>query len=136
LVERFVSLSNAQGCSGPQPDAPLENTYWKLMVLGGAPLPPQAAGTREPHLILQGQRGVAGFSGCNRFSGGYTLDGERLSFARLASTRMACVPDQPIEPAFLDVLARAARWRVMGTWLELSTADGKVLALFEARWLR
>ncbi|WP_416885279.1 META domain-containing protein [Marinospirillum sp.] len=33
---------------------------------------------------------VYGFSGCNRFSGRFTLSGESLTFLPLASTRMAC----------------------------------------------
>lgn len=35
---------------------------------------------------------VHGTGGCNRFSGGYAIDGEKLEFGQLATTRMACLP--------------------------------------------
>ena len=33
---------------------------------------------------------VSGSAGCNRFSGRYTRNAERLSFSPLATTKMAC----------------------------------------------
>lgn len=131
FVQRFVGIAPAEGCSGPQADESLENTYWKLAALGGVPFT-SYPGTREVHFVLQPGRRVSGFSGCNRLMGGYTLEGERLSFGQLAGTRMACAQGGEQERAFLEMLGKAARWRVMGPWLELADANGQALAVFQA----
>jgi heat shock protein HslJ len=57
-----------------------------------------------------GQRRASGFSGCNRYSGTYTLKNGLLSFGPLASTRMACVgAGGDIEGAYLDALTHITR---------------------------
>jgi len=53
---------------------------------------------------------VSGRSGCNRFSGGYTLTGEGLSFGPLRVTRMACPePQMETEQRFLDLIQKVSR---------------------------
>jgi heat shock protein HslJ len=111
----------------------LENTYWKLMYLGDAPV---AAAPRqhEPHLILNSATRLAGGSGgCNRFSGSYKLNGDRLSLGSMTATMMACLEGMETEKAFLDTLGRVQRWRITGQQLELLDAAGNVVARFEAR---
>jgi hypothetical protein len=76
---------------------------------------------------------VSGSSGCNRLMGGYRVEGEALTFDQLAGTRMACAEGMETEKAFLDALARVARWRISGDKLELLDAGGRLLATFEAR---
>jgi heat shock protein HslJ len=57
-----------------------------------------------------GQRRASGFSGCNRYSGSYTLKNGLLSFGPLASTRMACAgTGGDIEGAYLEALTHIAR---------------------------
>ncbi|MFP6559792.1 META domain-containing protein [Paraburkholderia sp. B3] len=57
-----------------------------------------------------GQRRASGFSGCNRYSGSYTLKNGLLSFGPLAATRMACVgAGGDIEGAYLDALTHISR---------------------------
>lgn len=120
----------------PRSTARLEGTYWKLMTLRGEPVI-VASRQREPHFILQlPQRRLAGSGGCNRLAGGYTLEGERLSFSRAASTMMACTEGMAQERAFLDVLAATARWRIEGERLELFDEQGTPLARFESRYLK
>ncbi len=117
--------------------ATLENTYWKLVELRGQAVK-TADGERELHFILQGpRRQVAGYSGCNRLGGGYTLDGDKLSFGRSASTMMACAPAaMELEGRFHAMLAATARWRIDGERLALSDTQGTLLARFEAVYLR
>jgi heat shock protein HslJ len=56
-----------------------------------------------------GQRRASGFSGCNRYTGSYTLKDGLLSFGPLAGTRMACVgAGGEIEGAYLDALTHIA----------------------------
>lgn len=111
----------------------LENTYWKLTHLGEQPVQ-VAAEQREPHIILQSEsRRIAGSGGCNRFIGGYELDGERLTFGHLATTRMACPQGMETEDAFLVALEKVRTWKILVQQLELYDAAGNLLARFETK---
>lgn len=136
VVERFVSISPDQQCPASTSTATLENTYWKLRTLRGQPAQ-LVQGQQEPHLILQGpQKRVAGFSGCNRLLGSYTLDGASLSFGHIAGTMMACLQGAEQERAFLDALGAVAGWRISGERLDLLDAGGATLVQFESVYLQ
>jgi putative lipoprotein len=114
---------------------PLENTYWKLMRLGDAPVT-MAPRQREPHLILNSMaRRVGGSGGCNHLAGSYEVKGDRLSLGPTTTTLMACTEGMETEKAFLDVLEKVSGWRITGQQLELLDAGGNVVARFEARHL-
>jgi putative lipoprotein len=76
-------------------------------------------------IVFDGRGGVAGSGGCNRFAGGYTLDGAALRFGQLAGTMMACVPalgEQ--EQRFHAALAEVRGWRIESGLLHLTNASG------------
>ncbi len=78
---------------------------------------------------------VAGSSGCNRYTGPYTLDGEAIEVGDLAGTRMACA-DQALtqqEELFLAALEQATVARVDGDTLELRDDDDALLVSFTAQ---
>jgi heat shock protein HslJ len=117
-------------------NAPLENTYWKLTHLGGAPVS-VAEKQREAHFILHpAEKRVSGSGGCNRIIGGYELQGERLSFMQMAGTMMACPEGMDTERAFLVALPKVASARIHQQQLELLDANRNVLARFQAVHLR
>ena len=72
---------------------------------------------------------VSGASGCNRYSGGFTLTGEGLSFGAAAGTMMACPEDQmAVEQAFLGGLTTISRFDIAADGaLELYAADRVVI---------
>ena len=76
-----------QGCGGgataPAPPA-LEGTQWRVVAIDGRAVP--AAAT----IHFDGGR-VTGSAGCNRFTGGWRMERDRLTLDRLALTRRACV---------------------------------------------
>jgi copper homeostasis protein (lipoprotein) len=135
IVEKFISI-DAQGCSGPHSTAQLENTYWKLMTLGGEDFE-TPEGAREIHFVLhsEGHR-VAGFSGCNQMMGNYQLTGEKLLFSQMGGTLMACTHGMEQEQEFHQLFPRVMRWRIEGETLQLLGDTGVVLATFESRYLR
>lgn len=135
IVEKFISI-DAQGCSGPQSTAQLENTYWKLMTLGGEDFE-TPEGAREIHFVLhsEGDR-VAGFSGCNQMMGSYQLTGEKIMFSQMGGTLMACTHGMDQEQDFHRLLPRVMRWQIEGETLQLLSDTGVVLATFESRYLR
>jgi heat shock protein HslJ len=113
----------------------LEDSYWKLIELGGEAVSVKE-GTREPHLVFHAdQARLSGFSGCNRLTGEYQRDGDSLSIGPLVSTRRACLPGHDLEPRFLAMFEEVAGYRVRADRLELVDAEGEVLARFEVRHL-
>jgi heat shock protein HslJ len=63
---------------------------------------------------------VRGFSGCNTFSGGYEVEGDRLELGQLASTMMACPePGSSVEHAFQQAFAGTLEFGVDGGWLRV-----------------
>jgi copper homeostasis protein (lipoprotein) len=138
IVERFRGISPGADCSAPLAKASsattaLEGTQWTLTRVGALSVAAGAA-QRTPNLTLQAaEKRAVGSSGCNRFTGSYSLQGERLKFGSVASTKMACPQGMDIERAFLDALARTATWRIAGGRLDLLDAAGQSLAQFEPR---
>lgn len=113
--------------------ATLENTYWKLLQLGTAPVT-IADPQREPHLtLLPEQKRVSGYGGCNRMMGMYTVDGDKLTFGQMAGTMMACADGMQTESAFHKALGKVARYRIVAEKLEFFDAAGASLAQFESR---
>lgn len=56
---------------------------------------------------------VSGRSGCNRFAGQATIDGDKLAFGALAGTRMACAPaHMDLEQKYLTALDKVATFRI------------------------
>jgi copper homeostasis protein (lipoprotein) len=130
-VDRFVDVRPGQQCEPRAVDAPLLNTRWQLVQLGAETVY-TGAGQRAPSLQLLPEERAAGFSGCNRVSGGYELDELALKFGALVSTRMACPGSAVLEQTFLAALADTRRWNILGRRLELYAEDGTLLARFEA----
>jgi copper homeostasis protein (lipoprotein) len=133
VPERFIKVWPGETCGPRQSAATLENTYWKLTRLGSKPAE-IGTGGREVHLMFSGEGlRVQGFSGCNRFTGSYRLEGKRLAFKQMAGTRMACVEGMEQEAAILEAFEATASWQIMGEHLELMDAGGRLLLRFKAK---
>ncbi len=110
-------------------DASLAGTHWRLVSVDGVAAD---LSRREPFILLDADGRLAGTTGCNRFAGGYVVDGAYLSFGQVATTRMYCATVWEQERAILDALPLVARWQVSGDRLELLGGSGRVLAVFQA----
>jgi heat shock protein HslJ len=63
--------------------------------------------------------------------GDYELKGDALTFARMASTMMACPDGMQTEQKFLKALEQVKRWKIAGRQLKLMDGSGKVVLVFE-----
>ena len=98
---------------------------------------PLGAGQRELHLVLVDEsKRIRGFSGCNRFTGGYKQSGEQLRFIQLASTGMACIEGMELEQQFLKSLRRTVRFAQQGNYLTLYDDAANPLLNFVAVYLK
>jgi putative lipoprotein len=111
----------------------LRGTLWKLQALqdSNGPTLIEPPG-RPPELLLAvDQERVSGTDGCNRLIGGFRLAGDELSFSRLASTQMACLPEaMAYERRYGQALAQVRRWSIDKRNLLLQNAVGRTLLLF------
>jgi heat shock protein HslJ len=113
-MKRSISLNSGLtlvvaslfGCSS-EPLQVVNERVYQAEWISGKP----RAHHSHPTLIL-GQDGRAyGNGGCNHWFAAYTLEGEKLSFSEIGSTRKMCLPALMVqEQHFLEALSKVQRW--------------------------
>ena len=109
----------------------LTGIEWRVTELSGHPVATPLHGER-PFIFFDQATGQArGYAGCNRFFGGYEMNGGTLKFGPVGATKRAC-PDleEGLETEFLKALDATRSWRIMEGALQLLN-DGLVLARFQ-----
>ena len=117
-----------------KPDVTLTNTYWKLVELNGAAVQPGEG--KELHMILRGADQVAGYAGCNQFTGSVTVTGDGLAFGPMASMRRMCADVMAQEDAYLQALESAQRFEISGEDLVIENANGDIVLRFAAVYMQ
>jgi len=128
LADKYVLLRQGTRAPAAPPALPAPSS-WVLLELNGKPVP---ANTAQPATLVfaADSNRVSGYSGCNTFSGSYTLsDGKRLRFGALAMTRRAC-PDMTTETEYAKALESTDGFAVSGDTLQLHRARMAPLARF------
>lgn len=132
--ERMVLVFAALILTAPLAAAQsLTETKWVFTQIGDERL--DASARARTSLALEAQSGrVAATAGCNRMAGGYTLNGDTISFTQMAMTRMACPPPlMQREEALAKALGAVRQWRIVEGNLLLADAGGAtLLRLFAA----
>jgi putative lipoprotein len=101
--------------------AALTGAPWVAQEIGGEAV----RGRARPDITFDGQGRAFGMGGCNRFTGGYVLEGAALRFGQAAQTNMACeAPAMATEARFHAALATVRGWRIEGGRLLLLDAGG------------
>ena len=76
-------------------------------------------------VTFQPDGSVEGFDGCNRFSGGYSVDGDAIAIGPLMGTLMACdEATDTFAQQVLTALQAAATWAITSGALELRDESG------------
>ena len=129
MVSAMVHGCAANGDGERGPGGALADTSWVYT--------PSKYDARPQTLVFEnreGQLGVSGYAGVNRYSGTAMMSGRRsgtLTFSPLASTKMAGSPEANVqEQTFLESLAAVNQWERDGTRLTLMTTAGRTL-MFE-----
>ena len=112
------------GCGG-DPARLLQGTAWRVTRIGGTPTP----GDGRPTLEFRADGRLAGNAGCNAYSAGYTVTGDRIVVTEAVSTRKACATEiMDREAAFLSLLAGVRGYEVgKDDTLVLIADDGRRL---------
>lgn len=101
-----------------------------LVLVSGVDLPQDAAVVR-PSATFENET-VSGSTGCNRYTAGFTIDGNALGIGEIATTRMACAPPaDAIERAYLAAFGQVAGWRTEDDEFVLVDADEAELLRYE-----
>lgn len=111
---------------------PLENTNWILVRLGDKPISVTAARQTPSLMLVPKGKSAHGSTGCNRFQGGYRVEGGTLRFTGIATTRMFCADVRELEEQYVRVLDATARWKIVDAHLELYDTAGARLAVLTA----
>jgi len=111
--------------------ASLTNTRWRLVVVDDR-LVESAAMDPEPHLRLTDGGEMSGHTGCNAIHATFEARDAELQIGPIASTRRFCPEEEVPEVALLRALESARTYRIDADVLELTNAEGVVLARFEA----
>lgn len=105
-----------------------EDAEWTVREINGKPAAPSGQRGLPTLRFDANKKHVSGFSGVNRFFGGYERAGEKLKFGMLAGTRMAGPDDEmATEEAYLKALQGVTGWRINKTGLELLAGENVVL---------
>lgn len=112
----------------------LTEKYWKLIEINGKTV---KSSEKEAHIILKAaDNRITGNSGCNSFAGSFEqLPGNRISFSKIASTRMACM-DMSIEDQLFNILSTVDNFSLNEGILSLNRAKMAPLARFEVVYLK
>lgn len=116
VVGAIPGLAGAQTLSGAE---------WQVASLQGGPLPEGVV----PTISFQDDGRFAGHSGCNRYMGGWTQDGSRLTLTQVAGTMMACDEARmTVERRMFEALAAVTTVALTpGGALELLGAEGLLI---------
>ncbi len=117
----------------PDPGTTLIATDWVLVSLGER-ANPLGAGNRAVTLRIDISPNAvaAGFAGCNRYTGSYTVRRDSITFGPVGATKMACAQGMDVEQAYLSTLSKVVKYAVEDSTLTLFGASG-ALATYRDR---
>ena len=125
MVSRVAAGRNAKGSS-------ITGTRWFFKKLYGEDAGTGAGGDAA-HITLQGaEPRVSGFAGCNQISGAYEIEGNALSFSKMAMTMRACPEGMDLEREVAKALEATKSYQLSGSMLRLMANDGAIIAELEA----
>jgi len=102
----------------------LMDKVWKMEYLKINDTQYGADESSVPTLIFEDERKVNGFAGCNKYFTSFSLDGRKLDFGEIGSTKMHCEETMELEKAFLKFLESELKGLFIDQKLVL-TIDGR-----------
>jgi heat shock protein HslJ len=109
-------------------------TYTVTGINNGNQAVVSSADTSKATITFGADGTVSGNTGCNSFSGSYTVDGTSLEIdSDVAATMMACEDaSQQVEQQFLTALSEVASWERSGTTVTLRDPAGATQLTLQA----
>ena len=127
-VRVTVDGQDLSGCGGDVlPPAALDGTHWQILSIDGRPV---VAGAEASLGFADGR--ISGTAGCNRLSGSFASDGNRLTVSQVATTRMMCPPELMAQEArLLELLRQSLGMRFDARGRMILSGDGEARILLQ-----
>jgi heat shock protein HslJ len=107
---------------------------WKLISYGDAASPTPAVPDVEAFINFGSDGQYSGNVGCNGFGGGYTVNGNQVTFEAGVSTLMFCEGTSDQENGVLGILSdQILTSTITGSQLTLTSADGSSVIVLERK---
>ena len=136
VVQSPDTISSPPPKTPRQPHEPLKNKRWRLYELNGAAVAMAEGFRQEPYIMLSLQTNRAkGAASCNRFGGTYSVDGERLAFSEMLTTKVNCYGAMEVEREFLRGLELVNRYRMVREDSVVFLQNSKVVMRLAALYL-
>ncbi len=122
--------------AAPGSSVPLQGTIWLMESFRdsqGETI--QAVPGSEATIKFEADGRLSGKATCNRYTGEYTVDGDKIKITPGAMTMMACESD-PLnaqEQGFIIALGSAATYKIEGEQLSLFDKDGNTALTFKVQ---
>lgn len=112
-----------------QPGTPVTGT-WQVVSYGSAANPTPALPDLNRSVIFDKEGEMTGNVGCNSFRGPYTIEGTKITFEPVTSTKLNCPPDVIMkqEQAILRILSGSVDFKIDHRYLTITNGD-EVLVL-------
>lgn len=133
LLAPLVLAVSACADDGPSNAADIEGVEWQIdEITGEVAADIDLGGAAVPTLLLEDGT-ASGSSGCNTFSGEFSIDGDTLELGELAVTEMACDDDiMAVESAYLAALGEITVFEQDGELLELTSESTDTVLVYSA----
>ena len=125
IMTQKVAVSPAEPST-----ATLLNTRWRLLAAHNIEIEVKEGGEVPFLQLVEDQKMVQGFGGCNNFRGAYRLAGSSLEFSQVAATMKMCQDGMEQEQLFFSVLNSAASHKISGRQLHLFDAEKELIGIF------
>ncbi|RRR75539.1 MAG: META domain-containing protein [Candidatus Viridilinea halotolerans] len=128
LFFALLILSACSATAAPTLPPDLAGTTWHLNTIDGNP--PIVHGQPLELSFDPDNGSIAGFGGCNRFSGNYHLSGDnQITFTQLSTTLRECIPSGVMEQEqhFFNLLRDVTNYTLTPTTFTLQTSAGETL---------
>jgi heat shock protein HslJ len=124
VVFALVVAGEGSGRGEPLASNNLTGVEWLVRELSGHVLAFSVEG-QQPFILFDAAKTQAsGYAGCNRFFGGYELNGKVLKFGPIGATKRACSDlEEGVETEFFKALDATRGWRIVDGTLELLNGD-------------
>lgn len=112
----------------------LAGTNWRLVSFGPVGTEENVVSGTKPTLNFAEDGRASGSTGCNSFSGTYTVRGDTLSFGRMISTKRACLDQRANqqEQLYLTALEQARWFRLASNRLTIYYISRRNVLNFES----
>lgn len=132
FLSLFLAACQSTGSGQNEENVSFEDTYWQLEIMEGKTIVADERNRMINLTLAAAEQRVSGYSGCNRLSGGYKLDGSRIEFLPFMSTKMACPWNDNLEMSFFNALAKVDAYNVEGSKMNLLDKEGEIVMSFVA----